>query len=202
MPPDNVFTRRVAASVRSKRSRSSSARASRLLLRHAMQAPDHHEVRVRGHQPVDRRLLVGDTDAAAHTAGVVHDVEAADGRGPGGRGGQRGEDPDRGRLARAVVPEEPEHGSGRDVEVEVPQGPEVAVAFAQVVGLYARLRPSAAAATTVRPVAPVCGTVRMVYLLFVHSTTTLAVHCTGGKRESPEAATGHRIRRRLRRLHP
>ena len=86
--------------------------------------PAHHlEVGPGAHQPVDRGLLGGHADAAAHGAGVGDDVDAGDrGRALGGRR-ERGEDADGRGLARAVVAEQAEHGARRDVEVEVAQRP-------------------------------------------------------------------------------
>ena len=71
----------------------------------------------------------------AHGGGVGDDVEAGDAGAAGGGQGERGEDADGGRLAGAVVAEQPEDGAGRDVEVEVAQRPQVAVALAEAVGL-------------------------------------------------------------------
>ena len=50
---------------------------------------------------------------------------------------ERGEDADGGGLAGAVVAEQAEDGAGGDVEVEVPQGPQVAEALAEALGVDA-----------------------------------------------------------------
>ena len=47
---------------------------------------------------------------------------------------QGGEDADGGGLAGAVVAEQPEHGAGRDVEVEVAEGPQVVEPLAEALG--------------------------------------------------------------------
>ena len=52
-----------------------------------------------------------DADLLADPVGVRGDVDAGDGRRALGRAAQGGEDADRGRLAGAVVAEEPEHGA-------------------------------------------------------------------------------------------
>ncbi len=54
------------------------------------------------------------------------------------RRGQGGEDPDRRRLARAVVAEQAEHGARGHLEIEVAQRPLLAVALAQSFGLRSR----------------------------------------------------------------
>ena len=89
-----------------------------------MQAADHLEVQPGAHQPVDRGLLRGDADAAAHRAGLVNHVEARHRGAALGGLAQRGEDADGRGLAGAVVAEQPEHGAGRNVEVEVAQRPQ------------------------------------------------------------------------------
>ena len=76
-------------------------------------------------------------------------------------------------LPAPLWPSRPRTVPGRDVEVEVAQGPEVAVALAEAVGA----RPRSAAPARGR-----CSYARTA--LFVHSTTNLAVHCTDGKRRS------------------
>jgi hypothetical protein len=50
-------------------------------------------------------------------------------------GEQRREDPDGGRLARAVRTQQAEDGSGLDVEVDSAEGVDIAVALAQSFGL-------------------------------------------------------------------
>ena len=102
-----------------------------------VQPTDHLEVEPGAHQPVDRGLLRGDADAPAHRGGVGDDVEAGDAwRAPSVGVRERGEDADRGGLAGAVVAEQAEHGARRHVEVEVAQGPEVAEALAEALGVH------------------------------------------------------------------
>ena len=72
---------------------------------------------------------------ATHVVGVLDDVEPGDGGSTFGGSREGGEDADGGGLAGAVVAEEAEDGAGGDVEVEVPQGPEIVEALADPLGL-------------------------------------------------------------------
>ena len=90
-----------------------------------------------------------------------------------GGGGQRGQDPDRGRLAGAVVAEQAEHGAGGDVEVEVPEGPEVAEALPEAAGRRCRR-----GCPLPRPARIFVGRTSASYIVRV----TVAVHCTNDKR--------------------
>ena len=123
-----------AASVRSKRSSSSSARCAASRFEQVVQAADHHEVLPRAQQPVDGGLLGGDADASAHRAGWSTTSKPAT-RAPAlGRRRERGQDADGGGLAGAVVAEQAEHRARGDVEVEVAQRPQVAEPLAEAVG--------------------------------------------------------------------
>ena len=71
--------------------------------------PDQLQVLAPGEVLVDRGVLAGETDRAAHPVRVLGDVEAEHlARPPSGQE-QRGEDAHRGGLARAVRPEQAEH---------------------------------------------------------------------------------------------
>ena len=59
-----------------------------------------------GHQRVEGRLLEGDADRAPDRGRLGDDVVTGHPRGPAGRPQQRGQHPDRGRLAGAVGTEE------------------------------------------------------------------------------------------------
>jgi hypothetical protein len=77
--------------------------------RQAQQSADRDEV-VRPGQPlVHRRVLAGGPDELPDLVRVAQHVVAADARLPAVRSQQRGQDTDRGRLARPVGPEDPEH---------------------------------------------------------------------------------------------
>ena len=175
MPPENVFTSRSAASVEVEPlEQLVGPAAGRRAFDRWCRRPTITRFARAAHQPVDGGLLRGHADAPAHRGRIGHDVDAGDrGRALGGRR-ERGEDADGGGLAGAVVAEQAEDGAGRDVEVEVAQRPEVAVALAEAAG------DDAAAALGGR--AGGRSSVGMLYRCFVHSTTNLAVHCTNGKR--------------------
>ena len=69
--------------------------------------------------------------------GLLDDVEPRTSPAPSSGQRGRGEDPDRRRLAGAVRPEQPEHGSPRDREIHIRERPELAVALAEAVRLHA-----------------------------------------------------------------
>src|SRR5262249_13473142 len=98
-----------------------------------------------------------------------------------GRHRQRGEDADRGRLARTVVAEQTEHGAGLDVEREIPKRPEIAEAFAETRGEDAAL--AAEVGNDMRGAGGGAqrSLIRIAYAFLVHSTKNLTVHCTNGK---------------------
>ncbi len=100
-----------------------------------VEAADHDEVGAGREQTVDRRLLGGDADAPAHLERVGDDVVAGDAGRALGREAEGGEDLDGRGLAGAVVAEQAEHRARGDVEVEVAEGPHVAVALAETLGV-------------------------------------------------------------------
>ena len=84
------------------------------------------QVLTAGRLPVDAGLLGDDADRAADGVGLVDDVVGGD-RGCALIGPrERGEDLDRGGLARAVGPEQPEHRAGLHREVEPVERTDVA----------------------------------------------------------------------------
>ena len=135
MPPEKVLTSRSASSARSSRSSSSSARRRALGARQVVEAPDELEVRAGGQQAVDgRRLGRRGRCARADLGGVGDDVEPATRALPVvGRASVV-------RMRTAVVlpaplwPSRPRTGAGGDVEVQVAQRPQVAVALAEALG--------------------------------------------------------------------
>ena len=66
-----------------------------------------------GHVRVDRRVLQGDADAAAHRAGLAHEVVAGHPGAPAGGPQEGGQHPHGGALAGAVRPEEAVHLAAR-----------------------------------------------------------------------------------------
>jgi hypothetical protein len=129
-----VRTRRSAASLSSKRSSSSAARA-RLALRQVVEPADHLQVLGPGQVLVDRRVLAGEADLGAQLRRLADDVEAGDAGAAAVGREQRGEDADRGRLAGAVRPQQPEHGAGRHREVDPVERAHRPVGLAQALGL-------------------------------------------------------------------
>ena len=169
MPPENVLTSVSAASVRSSRSSSSSARWRASRLGQVVQAADHLEVEPGAEQAVDGGLLRGDADAAAHLVGLVDDVEAGDAS-PSPRWATASVV----RMRIAVVLPAPLW----------PSRPST------VPGATSRSRSRSAHRSPKRLPSPSARTplfgrrLRMVYHCVVHSTTNVAVHCTNGNEES------------------
>ncbi len=83
---------------------------------------------------VERRVLEDEADVAAHRRALAHDVEARDARLALARVRERAEDLDRGRLARAVRPQEAERLAGVHGQVEAANRLDVAVALDQPAG--------------------------------------------------------------------
>jgi hypothetical protein len=77
--------------------------------RQAEQAADHDEVVRPRESLVHRGVLAGEADELPDLVGVAQHVVPADARLAAVRPQQRGQDPDRGRLARTVRPEDPEY---------------------------------------------------------------------------------------------
>ena len=141
---------------------------ARRRLRQVVQPADHHEVEPGAHQAVDGGLLGGDADAA----------RAPRRRGRRRRSRRRWRCPRSAgdsvvRMRMAVVlpaplwPSRPSTVPGRDVEVEVAQGPQVAEALAEAGGGDAATRVGVAGGVGDRRI-------RMVYCIVVHSTTNIS----------------------------
>ena len=102
IPPEKVSRRRSAASPRSNLSSRSAAvcRGSATVAQLAHQ----QQVLAGGEHVVDRGELSGQADLLADLGGLLGDVEPGDARRAPVGVEQRGQDVDRGRLARAVAP--------------------------------------------------------------------------------------------------
>ena len=85
---------------------------------HTEDAALQAQVLAAGERDVDAVLLLDDADPAPNARCVASHVEVRHSRRPGVGARERGEDLDRGRLARAVRPEEPENRSLRHRERE------------------------------------------------------------------------------------
>jgi hypothetical protein len=100
-----------------------------------VQAADHVEVLAAGEVPIDRGGLAGQTDGLAHGGGLAGHVVPGH-LGLAGVGAQQGgEDADGGALAGTVGAEQPEHGAGRDGQVQVVQGLDRPEVLAEALGL-------------------------------------------------------------------
>jgi hypothetical protein len=84
--------------------------------------PDEAEVLAAGQVLVDGGVLAGEPDRVADLVGGGDDVVPQDAGLTGVRAEDRGQDPDGGRLAGAVGPEQAEHGSRRHGEVDAVKG--------------------------------------------------------------------------------
>jgi hypothetical protein len=92
---------------------------------------DQPEVLAAGQVLVDRGVLSGQADRLAHGLGIAGHVDAEH-LGTAAVGPQDGgEDAHGGRLARAVGPEQAEHGTGGHREVDTRQGLHVAESLGQ-----------------------------------------------------------------------
>src|SRR5262249_42419710 len=87
-------------------------------LAQAVEAGLQLHVLAAGEEVVERRFLQRGADVPAHLGALGGDVEAGDRGAPGRRRQQRGEHVDRGRLARAVGPEEAVDLAGGDLQVD------------------------------------------------------------------------------------
>jgi hypothetical protein len=92
---------------------------------------DHHEVLAPGLLVVDRDGLPGQADRAAHLEWFADDVVPRHARGPAVGVKQRGQDADRGGLARAVRSEQPVHRSLGDPDVDAVQDQVLPVCLAE-----------------------------------------------------------------------
>ena len=104
-----------------------------------VEASDHLQVLVPGQILVDRRVLPGQPDLGPELRRVGDNVEPGD---PGAAGvgtQQRGQDPDRGRLARAVRPEQTENAALWRAEVDTAERLHLAEGLLQSFRLDCRL---------------------------------------------------------------
>ena len=100
--------------------------------RHLRDLADQPEVLATRQQGVDRCELPGHADAEPNLLRVPHDVKAQH-LGPAAvRPKDRGEDADRGGLARTVRSEQPEHGAALDLEIYAGERLDAPEAFGQV----------------------------------------------------------------------
>jgi hypothetical protein len=99
------------------------------------QPADQHQVLGSGQVVVDGGVLPGQPDQAAYPPGVGDHVEPTDPGNAAVRAQQRGQHPDRRRLARTVRAEHAEHGSGADREVHSGQRGGLAEPLHQALGL-------------------------------------------------------------------
>ena len=82
------------------------------------QPTEQAQVLAPGQELVDGRELSRQADQLAHLCGLVHDVEAEHLGAPAVGAQQRRQHPDERRLARAVRPEQSEHGALGDLKVD------------------------------------------------------------------------------------
>jgi len=109
---------------------------ARAQLREVVEAAHHLQVLVAREVLVDRRVLPREPDARPDPLGVLHDVEPVHLRPPGVGLEERGEDPHRRGLARAVGAEQAEDGALLGLEVESAQGVRVPEALLEALGAY------------------------------------------------------------------
>ena len=100
-----------------------------------VEAADHLQVLEAGQVLVDGRVLAREPDVLANLGRVADDVEARDPRRALVGVEQRGQDPDRGRLAGAVRAEQPEDAARLDAQIDAAKGLDVAVALVEAAGL-------------------------------------------------------------------
>ena len=86
-----------------------------------VQPPEQHEVGPAAQHLVDRSVLPDQPDPPPHPGRIARDVDAVDGSASAVGTQQGREDPDRGRLARAVRPEQPADGAGGHREIDAGQ---------------------------------------------------------------------------------
>ena len=117
-------------------SSSSSARSPGRRLAEAVEPAEEHQVLPAAEDLVDGRLLAAEPDAPPHLVRDGCDVDAGDLRAAAVGAQQGGEDPHRGRLARAVRPEQPADRALRHVEVESVERSLAGVPLHQAFGPY------------------------------------------------------------------
>ena len=113
------------------------------VLGHAAEPSDQHQVLPPGEIVVDRGVLTGEPDDAAHELGLADHVVPGDGRVSAVGTEQCREDADRGRLARAVGPEQAHDGGFGRLEVDARERGEVAEALDQALRQDPARRPPA-----------------------------------------------------------
>ena len=86
-----------------------------------VEPPDHLQVLTAREVLVHGGVLAREPDARAQLVGLPHDVEARDLSPPGVWLQERGEDADRGGLAGAVRPEQPEDRTLPNLEIQAVQ---------------------------------------------------------------------------------
>ncbi len=107
---------------------------------HVVQTPHHLEVLQARQVLVHRGVLSREADHVPELLRLTDHVEAGDGRSARIGMQQRGQDPDGGRLPRAVGSEEPEDRSGRDTEVDARERLDLAVPLRQALRRRSRDR--------------------------------------------------------------
>ena len=107
----------------------------RALLAEVVEAADHLQVLEAGQVLVDRGVLPRQADLSPQRRRVVTDVEAHHARRAGGGREERGQDPDRGRLAGAVRAEQAEHRPALDAQVDSAERFDVLVRLGEALGL-------------------------------------------------------------------
>ena len=117
IPPEKVSRRRSAASLRSNLSSRSAAVCRGI--GDVAQLAHQHQVLPGGEHVVDRGELSGQADLLADLGGLLRHVEPGDARRAAVGVDQRGQDVDRGRLARAVGSEQGEDRAPFDGERHV-----------------------------------------------------------------------------------
>ena len=117
---------------------------ARRLAAEVVEPADHLQVLEPGQVLVDGGVLAGEPDLRAQLGGVGDHVEPGDPRAAAGRRQQRGQDPDRGRLAGAVRAEQAEHGAGLDLQVDPAERLDVPVGLPQPLDLDRQLGASGA----------------------------------------------------------
>ena len=96
-----------------------------------VQAPDHLQVLASREQFIQRGELPGHPDPCPHLRRLMFHIKSRDGRLAGVRVGERGQDADRGRLARAVGAQDGEDPALGDLEVDPAQGVRLAKVLLQ-----------------------------------------------------------------------
>ena len=108
----------------------------RALVAVVTEQPRHHaEVLTAGQRGLDRGVLAGEADAAAHLLRVLGHVDAGDLQRARGRSGERGDGADQRGLARTVGAEHREHLARGDRQIQAGQRLDVAEVLLETFGL-------------------------------------------------------------------